>query len=213
MKDYYKDLIKYASQPLQIAERKDLEQLWMFETYPCLEILLDFYECFQKAEDIRTAFFNILPMEKIYIKSNGLVFATGHQNTYPIGIELSDLVRDDPRVKYQTHENGRWFNESLSLRSFLFNIAAWQMLNTKRSCARIKIRDDKKFEKMIGESLFYIAQDKSVILRSNYRACQNSHKNVLAVYNILDGALYFGADCDEALNAFEDTAHIELDWL
>lgn len=213
MNNYYKELIKFAPHTLQITERNDLKQLWTFEAYPCLDILFDFYECFQSAEDIRTSFFNFLPIEKTYIKSNGLVFASGHQNTYPIGIELSDLVYEDPRVKYQTHENGRWFNESGSLRSFLFNVSAWQILNTMASVARIDIRKDEEFEKMIGDCLFYLAQDRSYILRSNYRTCRDINAEILAIYNILEGTLYFGANDDETLNDFSDKFHIELDWL
>ena len=85
---------------------------------------------------------------------------------------------EEPRVKYQTHENGRWYNESGSLRSFLFNISAWQILHTMNSTAHIKIRNEKNFEKMIGDSLFFVAEDKSVILRTNYLTCQNAEKNI-----------------------------------
>ena len=212
MNDYYKELIRFAPHELQITERKDLEQLWKFEAYPCLEILFDFYECFQSAENIRTAFFHFRPIEEINIKSNGLVFAMGHQNTFPIGIELSDLVYEDPRVKYQMQENGTWFNESGSLRSFLFNVSAWQILNTMASVARMRIREE-EFEKMIGDSLVYLAKEKSYILRSNYYTCRDINAEILAVYNYLEGTLYFGANDDETLNDFSDKFHIELDWL
>lgn len=147
-------------------------------------------------------FFEILPIEEIHIKNGGLVFAIGHKNSYPIGVEMSDLVYEDPRVKYQTHENGVWFNESGSLRSFLFNISAWQILHTMKNTARIKIRGEKNFDKMIGDSLFFVAEDKSVILRSNYLTCQNAEKNILVVFNRLNGYLHFGADNKSSLTDF-----------
>ena len=129
MKDYYKELISYAPSPIKQFEREKLRELWTVDSYPCLEEFLDFYECFQNSQDIRTAFFLILPIEEIRVKGGALVFATGHQNTYPLGIELSDLDRENPRVKYQTTENGRWFNESGGLRSFLFTVAGWQIID------------------------------------------------------------------------------------
>ncbi len=89
-----------------------------------MEIFEDFYENFQNAHDIRTSFFEILPIEEIHIKNGGLVFAMEHKNSYLIGVEMLDLDCEDPRVKYQTHENDIWFNESGSLRSFLFKISA-----------------------------------------------------------------------------------------
>lgn len=113
MKAYYRELMKFVPHPIQIAEREDLRHLWKLEPYTCLSIFEDFYECFQNAPDIRTAFFKILPIEEIYIKNGGLIFSIGYKNTYPAGIEMSDLDCEDPRVKYQTHENGIWFNSSL----------------------------------------------------------------------------------------------------
>ncbi len=202
MKEYYKELMKFVPYSIQVTERKDLSHLWKIEPYPCVDIFNDFYECFQNAHDIRTSFFEILPIEEIHIKNGGLVFAIGHKTSYPIGIEVSDLVCEDPRVKYQTHENGRWFNESLSLRSFLYNISAWQILHTMKSTAYIKIRNEKNFEKLIGGSLFFVAEDKLVILRSNYLTCQNAEKNILVVFNRLNGYLHFGADNESALTDF-----------
>lgn len=202
METYYKELMKFVPRSIQIAEREDLRHLWKPEPYPCLDIFEDFYECFQNASDIRTSFFEILPIEEIHIKNGGLVFAIGHKNSYPIGVEMSDLVYEDPRVKYQTHENGVWFNESGSLRSFLFNISAWQILHTMKNTAHIKIRGEKNFDKMIGDSLFFVAEDKSVILRSNYLTCQNAEKNILVVFNRLNGYLHFGADNKSSLTDF-----------
>lgn len=202
MKAYYEELMKFVPYTIQIAEREDLRHLWKLEPYPCLDIFEDFYECFQNALDIRTSFFEILPIEEIHIKNGGLVFASGYINSYPIGVEMTDLDYEDPRVKYQTHENGVWFNESGSLRSFLFNISAWQILHTMKSAAHIKIRNEKNFDKMIGDSLFFVAEDKSVILRSNYLTCQNAEKNILGVFNRLNGCLYFGADDESTLTNF-----------
>lgn len=202
MKAYYKELMKFVPYSIQITKREELRRLWKLERYPCLDIFEDFYECFQNACDIRTSFFEILPIEEIYIKNDGLVFAVGHKNSYPVGVEMSDLDYEDPRVKYQTHENGVWFNESGSLRSFLFNISAWQILHTMKNAAHIKIRNEKNFNKMIGDSLFFVAEDKSVILRSNYLTCQNAEKNILGVFNRLNGCLYFGADNEDLLTDF-----------
>ena len=202
MNTYYKELLKFVPHSIQIAKREDLRHLWKLEPYPCLDIFEEFYECFQNAPDIRTSFFEILPIEEIHIKNGGLVFGIGHKNSYPIGIEMSDLDYEDPRVKYQTHENGVWFNESGGLRSFLFNISAWQILHTMKQAARIKIRNEKNFDKMFGDSLFFVAEDRSVILRSNYLTCQNTEKNILGVFNRLNGCLYFGADNEDLLTDF-----------
>ena len=138
MKAYYEELIKFVPHPIEIMKREDLRSLWKLEPYPCVDIFEDFYECFQNARDIRMSSFEILPIEEICIKNGGLVFAIGHKTLYPIGVEISDLDYEEPRVKYQTHENGRWYNESGSLRSFLFNISAWQILHTMNSTAHIK---------------------------------------------------------------------------
>ena len=202
MKTYYKELMNFIPCSIQIAGREDLRHLWKLESYPCLDVFEEFYECFQNAHDIRTSFFEILPIEEIHIKNGGLVFAIGHKNSYPIGVETSDLIYEDPRVKYQTRENGVWFNESGSLRSFLFNISAWQILHTMKNTAHIKIRDEKNFDKMIGGSLFFIAEDKPVMKRSNYLTCQNAEKNILAVFNRLNGYLHFGTDNEGTLTDF-----------
>ena len=138
MKAYYEELIKFVPHPIEIMKREELRSLWKLEPYPCVDIFEDFYECFQNARDIRMSSFEILPIEEICIKNGGLVFAIGHKTLYPIGVEISDLDYEEPRVKYQTHENGRWYNESGSLRSFLFNISAWQILHTMNSTAHIK---------------------------------------------------------------------------
>lgn len=202
MKAYYNELMKFVPHSIQIAEREDLRHLWKLEPYPCLSIFEDFYECFQNAPDIRTAFFKILPIEEIYIKNDGLVFSPGYKNTYPAGIEMSDLDCEDPRVKYQKHENGVWYNESLNLRSYLFNVAAWQILHTMNITAHIKIRNEKNLEKIIGDSLFFIGEDRSVRLGSNYLTCQNAEKNILVVFNRLNGYLHFGADNEGTLTDF-----------
>lgn len=202
MKAYYKELMRFVPCSVQITEREDLRHRWKLEPYPCLDIFEDFYECFQNAHNIRTSFFEILPIEEIYIKNGGLVFAIGHKNSYPTGIEMSDLTSEDPRVKYQAHENGVWYNESLNLRSFLFNIAAWQTLHTMNSTAHIKMRNQKNFEEVIGGSLFYIAEDRSVKLGSNYLTCQNAEKNILGVFNRLNGYLHFGSDDSTILTDF-----------
>ena len=202
MKAYYNELMKFVPHSIQIAEREDLRHLWKLEPYPCLSIFEDFYECFQNAPDIRTAFFKILPIEEIYIKNDGLVFSIGYKNTYPAGIEMSDLDWEDPRVKYQKHENGVWFNESLSLRSYLYNVSAWQILHIMNHTAYIKIRNEKNFEKMIGDTLFFVAEDKSVILRTNYLTCQNAEKNILGVFNRLNGWLHFGTNNENTLTDF-----------
>ena len=202
MKAYYEELIKFVPHPIEIMKREDLRSLWKLEPYPCVDIFEDFYECFQNAPDIRMSSFEILPIEEICIKNGGLVFAIGHKTLYPIGVEISDLDYEEPRVKYQTHENGRWYNESGSLKSFLFNISAWQILHTMNSTAHIKIRNEKNFEKMIGDSLFFVAEDKSVILRTNYLTCQNAEKNILGVFNRLNGCLHFGAEDKSNLTDF-----------
>lgn len=202
MKAYYRELMKFVPHSIQIAEREDLRHLWKLEPYPCLDIFEDFYECFQNAPDIRTAFFKILPIEEIHIRNGGLIFSIGYKNTYPAGIEMSDLDCEDPRVKYQTHENGVWFNESLSLRSYLYNVSAWQILHTMNHTAYIKIRNEKNFEKMIGDTLFFVAEDKSVILRTNYLTCQNAGKNILGVFNRLNGWLHFGTNNENILTDF-----------
>ncbi|RKJ76284.1 hypothetical protein D7X33_15000 [Butyricicoccus sp. 1XD8-22] len=202
MKAYYRELMKFVPHSIQIAEREDLRHLWKLEPYPCLDIFEDFYECFQNAPDIRTAFFKILPIEEIHIRNGGLVFSIGYKSTYPAGVEISDLAYEDPRVKYQTHENGVWYNESLNLRSYLFNVAAWQILHTMNITAHIKIRNEKNLEKIIGDSLFFIGEDRSVRLGSNYLTCQNAEKNILAVFNRLNGYLHFGADDESILTDF-----------
>jgi len=202
MKAYYKELMKFVPCSIQIAGREDLRHLWKLEPYPCLDFFEEFYECFQNAHDIRTSFFEILPIEEIHIKNGGLIFAIGHKNSYPIGIEVLDLDCENPRVKYQTHENGVWYNESLNLRSFLFNIAAWQILHTMNSTGHIKMRNEKNFEKVIGDSLFFIKEDRAVRLGSNYLTCQNAEKNILAVFNRLNGYLHFGADNEGILTDF-----------
>lgn len=112
---------------------------------------------------------------------------------------MSDLDCEDPRVKYQKHENGVWYNESLNLRSYLFNVAAWQILHTMNITAHIKIRNEKNLEKIIGDSLFFIGEDRSVRLGSNYLTCQNAEKNILVVFNRLNGYLHFGADNEGTL--------------
>ena len=99
MKDYYRELIHFAPSPIKQYEREKLRELWKNEVYPCLGEFLDFYECFQYSQDIRTSFFLISPIEEIEIKGGALVFATGHQNAYPLGIELSDLLPSVGRIK------------------------------------------------------------------------------------------------------------------
>lgn len=212
MKDYYKELISYAPSPIKQFEREKLRELWTVDSYPCLEEFLDFYECFQNSQDIRTAFFLILPIEEIRVKGGALVFATGHQNTYPLGIELSDLDRENPRVKYQTTENGRWFNESGGLRSFLFTVAGWQIINLMQSVGRIKISDT-SFKKKIDDELFFFTSDRTVSMQSNYRLCHDKEKNILGCYNVLDGALYLGSNTDEYLLDYEKKFHLEIEWL
>jgi len=96
MKTYYEELIRFAPHSIQISKREDIKHLWKHEPYPCVDIFEDFYECFQNAPDIRTSFFNILPVEEIHIKNGGLVFGTGHGNAYPIGAETTDLVCENP---------------------------------------------------------------------------------------------------------------------
>lgn len=64
------------------------------------------------------------------------------------------------------------------------------------------MRNEKNFEKMIGDALFFVAEDKSVILRTNYLTCQNAEKNILCVFNRLNGWLHFGADNESALTDF-----------
>ena len=66
----------------------------------------------------------------------------------------------------------------------------------------MKVKKKKNFDKMIGDSLFFVAEDKSVILRSNYLTCQNAEKNILGVFNRLNGCLYFGADNEDLLTDF-----------
>lgn len=212
MKDYYRELIHFAPSPIKQYEREKLRELWKNEVYPCLGEFLDFYECFQYSQDIRTSFFLISPIEEIEIKGGALVFATGHQNAYPLGIELSDLEYENPRVKYQTTENGRWFNECMGLRSFLFTVAGWQIINLLPSVGRIKM-NDVKFKKIIGHELFFFTPDRSVSMQSNYRLCRDSEKNILGCYNVLDGGLYLGANADKYLLDYEQKFHVEIDWL
>lgn len=204
MQEYYKELIKFIPDPIQTVERNELKQFWQFDAYPCLEVFLDFYEYFQNAEDIRNAFLSILPIERIHIKNGGLVFAVGHKNNYPVGVECSDLVYEDPRVKYQIRENGTWYNECGSLKSFLFHSAAWHILQTMHHCIRFKARTEKVFEDMVGDSLFYIVKERNIARRSNYYTCQNAEKNILGIYNIFEGYVYLAASDSKALYDFAD---------
>lgn len=212
MKDYYRELIHFAPRPIRQYEREKLRELWTNESYPCLDEFLDFYECFQNSQDIRTSFFLIFPIEEIKIKGGALVFATGHQNSCPFGIELLDLNCENPRVKYQTTENGRWFNECMGLRSFLFTVAGWQIINLLPSVGRIKM-NDVKFKKMIDHELFFFTPDRSVSMQSNYRLCRNNEKNILGCYNVLDEGLYLGANTDKYLLDYEQKFHLDIDWL
>lgn len=64
------------------------------------------------------------------------------------------------------------------------------------------MRNEKNFEKVIGDSLFFIKEDRAVRLGSNYLTCQNAEKNILAVFNRLNGYLHFGADNEGILTDF-----------
>lgn len=212
MKDYYAKLIKYAPESVTFTKREELKRMWTNEEYPCLDTFLDFYECFQNSKNIRRSYFEIFPFEDIRIEGGGLVFARGHQNNYSLGVELRDLIYDNPLVKYQKMTNGRWFNECASLRSFLFNVAGWQILNLMESVAFIKATDA-EIKKMINNVIFNFTTDRTVLLGSNFCTFQNNDNNILASYDVLDKRLYFAANNDDVLNDFEEKQHLQLDWL
>ena len=212
MKDYYLELIKYSPNPITLTNRDELQQIWTNEEYPCLSAFLDFYECFQKAQDVRHAFLEFFPFEDIRIEDGGLIFARGHQNVCLVGIELSDLIYENPRVKYQRTKNGTWFNESGSLRSFLFNTVGWQILNLMESVVSIKV-DDAEIEKMVGHILFCFTTDRSVTKGSRYSLYQNKEKNILACYDEMDEKLYLAAASDGILDNFEEKYNLQFNWL
>ena len=170
--------------------------------------MTEFYIHFGNDEDVLSSFYVFDKIEDVRIENEAITFGEKHQNIGRLGIKLEDLNTKSQTVCWYPYDLKKWYVEESVSRIFFFGIACWQVLNTMPSIAKVHISRE-NFEKVIGNGLKYLSEDKLLLLGDVIPVLGNG---ILGCYLVSDEELYLGTIIgDEVLEKYDQI--FDLDWL
>lgn len=203
----FKILDKYRNEisdyvDISIIEKKQKELSVEFS-----QSMIEFYTHFGNDNEVLTSFYVLDKVEDICIENDAVIFGEKHEGMGRLGIKLKNL---DKRISWYPYDLKKWYAEESVPLIFFFDTACWQVLNTMPSIAKVRLSRD-KFEKLIGNHLKYLSEDKLLLLGDVIPVLGN---DILGCYLVSDEELYLGTKAsDNVLEEYEELLNLDLDWL
>ncbi len=173
--------------------------------------MFDFYKRFGNDEKVLSAYYLFDKIEDIEVADGALQFGYTHQHSGRLGIKLEEIGSRLQSVSWCPYYEEEWFVEGMYSKSFFFNVACWQVLNTMPSVARVRLKE-KEFEALVRKHFHYFSDEK--VIMKGYKIISIYSEEILGCYAKLDGILYLGTQKgDEILEACEEKFNLDLDWL
>lgn len=175
------------------------------------EDLVDFYLYFGNDKRMLSAYYEFDKIDDIEVEDGALQFGYKHQKNGRLGIILDEIGSRLQSVSWCPYGEEEWFVEGMYSKSFFFNIACWQVLNTMPSMVRVHI-SEKKFDELVSKHFHYFSDEK--IYMKGYKIRSIYSGEILGCYAKLDEELYLGTwKGDEVLEQCEKKIKLDFDWL
>lgn len=159
--------------------------------------LVDFYKHFGNDKNFLLAYDCFDMAEEVCIEDGELMFGSSHQYASRFGIALASLNTGHEEVC------------ETPLKVFLFHTAVWQIMNTRTAMAAVEM-SKRKFDSFMKKGPRYFSDSEVYTKDKKFRAAW--YEKILICYIIEEETMYVTARDDEALNEFEETFKLELDW-
>lgn len=176
------------------------------------EAMVDFYLHFGNDRNVLLAYYLFDDIEDIEIQNGTLLFGAHHQGSERLGIRLQNPDSPYQSICRYSYERKEWLSEgAVSLESFFFNIACWQVMNTMESMAEADVSQT-QFEEIANKHFSYFSNETKIC--NGYNIVSIYTDTILGCY-IKDAELLYLAtnEDDEVLAEYEEKLNLDLDWL
>jgi hypothetical protein len=176
--------------------------------------LTDYFAVAGGSRDLMDVNYRMLPLDKLRVDGDHLIFCEENQGLEDFGILLEELRKPtewpNPSVGVRRKKARRWMLEASSLSAFLVGMAAWQAVLSMPETARCDL-PRKRLEKKLASFEPVGAQDEQLC---GPRCALVDRKNaIVAAYLYNTEQLYVGSVHDTAFDELEERSGLDLESL